>query len=67
MAPAAASKAGAFDLSTVFVADKAASTEAATALAAAAKKEGVQFFEQIGFNAAAVAVSLCRLIALSDD
>lgn len=55
MAPAAASKAGAFDLSTVFVADKAASTEAATALAAAAKKEGVQFFEQIGFNAAAVA------------
>ena len=64
MAPAAASKAGAFDLSTVFVADKAASTEAATALAAAAKKEGVEFFGQIGFNAAVVAVSLRLALAV---
>ncbi|OCF31285.1 elongation factor 3 [Kwoniella heveanensis BCC8398] len=59
MAPAAAasapsSKAGAFDLATLFVADKAARDEAALNLAAAAKKAGVEFFGQIGFNDAIV-------------
>ena len=54
MAPAATSptsppKSGAFDVSTLFVADKAARDEAALSLAAAAKKEGVEFFASIGF------------------
>ncbi|WVQ80572.1 hypothetical protein IAT38_002677 [Cryptococcus sp. DSM 104549] len=59
LAPAAAaaapsSKAGAFDFATLFVADKAAREEAGVALATAAKKAGVDFFGQIGFNDAIV-------------
>ncbi|WRT67620.1 uncharacterized protein IL334_004592 [Kwoniella shivajii] len=59
LAPAAAaaapsSKAGAFDLATLFVADKAARDEAAVDLATAAKKNGVEFFGQIGLNDALV-------------
>lgn len=63
MAPAATSagssaKAGAFDVSTLFVADKAARDEAAIALATATKKEGVEFLGQIGFCDAVIKVSL---------
>ncbi|WWC95921.1 hypothetical protein V866_002788 [Kwoniella sp. B9012] len=59
LAPAAApsatsAKAGAFDLATLFVADKAARDEAAVELANAAKKNGVEFFGQIGLNDALV-------------
>ncbi|OCF62315.1 elongation factor 3 [Kwoniella mangroviensis CBS 10435] len=59
MAPAAApsatsAKAGAFDLATLFVADKSARDEAAVELANAAKKNGVEFFGQIGLNDALV-------------
>lgn len=62
MAPAAtpaasSAKSGAFDVATLFVADKAAREEAQVALAAAAKKEGVEFFAQIGLNDALVKVS----------
>ena len=53
---AASGKAGAFDVATLFVADKAARDEAALALAAAAKKEGVTFFASIGLNDALVKV-----------
>lgn len=63
MSPAATStatpaKAGAFDVATLFVADKAAREEASLALATAAKKEGVEFFASIGLNDALVKVSL---------
>lgn len=63
MAPAASSaapaaKSGAFDLATLFVADKAARDEAALSLAATAKKEGVEFFSHIGLNDALVKVGL---------
>jgi elongation factor 3 len=52
MAPAAtaaasSAKAGAFDVATLFVADKAARDEAAVSLAVTAKKEGVEFFQSI--------------------
>lgn len=62
MAPAATSagssaKAGAFDVATLFVADKAARDEAALNLAAATKKEGVEFLGQIGFCDAVIKVS----------
>lgn len=62
MAPAATAgastvKAGAFDVSTLFVTDKAARDEAALNLAALAKTEGVEFFASIGFNDAIVKVS----------
>jgi elongation factor 3 len=65
MAPAATSpaesgKAGAFDLATVFVADKAARDQAALDLTAAAKKEGVEFFASIQFNDAVIKVSCSR-------
>lgn len=46
--PAASTKGGDFDVATLFVADKAARDEAAVALAAAAKKSGVEFFGSIG-------------------
>lgn len=64
MAPAATSagssaKAGAFDVSTLFVADKAAREEAGVALATATKKEGVEFLGQIGFCDAVLKVSCC--------
>jgi len=64
MAPAATSagssaKAGAFDVATLFVADKAARDEAALNLAAATKKEGVEFLGQIGFCDAVIKVSHC--------
>lgn len=63
MAPAATvaatpAKIGAFDLATLFVADKAVRDEAQLALATAAKKEGVEFFAQIGLNDALVVVSI---------
>jgi len=59
MSPAATSttssgKAGAFDVATLFVADKAARDEASVSLASAAKKEGVEFFGHIGLNDALV-------------
>ncbi|TXT13426.1 hypothetical protein VHUM_00793 [Vanrija humicola] len=59
MAPAATAaasgaKAGAFDLASIVVADKAAATEAQVSLAAAVKKEGVEFLGQIGFTDAIV-------------
>ncbi|KAK8858439.1 hypothetical protein IAR55_002666 [Kwoniella newhampshirensis] len=59
LAPAAAAaapsaKAGAFDVATLFVADKAARDEAALALATAVKKNGVEFLGQIAFNDAVV-------------
>ena len=62
MAPAATSagssaKAGAFDVATLFVADKAARDEAALNLAAATKKEGVEFLGQIGYCDAVIKVS----------
>jgi elongation factor 3 len=61
MSPAATStassgKAGAFDVATLFVADKSARDEASVALAAAAKKNGVEFFGSIGLNDALVKV-----------
>lgn len=62
MAPAVAAatdapiKPGSFDVAPVFVSDKAARDEAALALAAQAKKEGVEFFGSIGFNDAVVKV-----------
>ncbi len=60
MSPAAASaKAGAFDIATLFTADKAATAEAAANLATLAKKEGVEFFGQIGLNDAIVKVGDC--------
>ena len=53
MAPAAQAaapaKVGAFDVATLYVADKAARDEAQLALAASAQKEGVTFLGQIGF------------------
>jgi len=53
MAPSATSatpaKAGAFDLDSLFVADKAARDEAQLSLATAAKKEGVEFLGSVGF------------------
>lgn len=68
MAPAATAaasgaKAGAFDLATIVVADKAAATEAQVNLAAAVKKEGVEFLGQIGFTDAIVKVSGGRFYA----
>lgn len=54
---AAPAKAGAFDIASLFSADKAATAEAATTLATLAKKEGVEFFGSIGFNDAIVKVS----------
>jgi elongation factor 3 len=64
MSPAATSttssgKAGAFDVATLFVADKAARDEASVSLASAAKKEGVEFFGHIGLNDALVKVGYC--------
>jgi elongation factor 3 len=61
MSPAATSttsagKAGEFDVSTLFVADKSARDEASLALATAAKKSGVEFFGSIGLNDALVKV-----------
>ncbi|KAL7423178.1 translational elongation factor EF-1 alpha [Cryptotrichosporon argae] len=53
-ASAAAGKAGAFDLATLFVADKAASQEAQVALADATKKAGVEFLGAIGYPDAVV-------------
>ncbi|KAK4686258.1 elongation factor 3, partial [Tremellales sp. Uapishka_1] len=46
--PSASPKAGAFDVATLFVADKAARDEAALNLATVAKKEGVEFFGSVG-------------------
>lgn len=68
MAPAAtaaasSAKAGAFDVATLFVADKAARDEAAVALAAAAKKEGVEFFQSINLTDAIVKVSRGEAVA----
>jgi elongation factor 3 len=65
MSPAATSttsagKAGEFDVSTLFVADKSARDEASLALATAAKKSGVEFFGSIGLNDALVKV--CPLL-----
>ncbi|KAI9631826.1 armadillo-type protein, partial [Dioszegia hungarica] len=59
MSPAAEStgvsaKAGAFDTASLFVADKAASAEAANTVATLAKKEGVEFFGAIKLNEALV-------------
>jgi hypothetical protein len=68
MSPAATSttssgKAGAFDVSSLFVADKSAREESSVALADAAKKEGVEFFGSIGLNDALVKVCLDFLLA----
>jgi len=52
--PASSGKTGDFDVATLFVADKAAQNEAALALTAAAKKEGVEFFASIQFTDAIV-------------
>jgi elongation factor 3 len=61
MAPSATSatpaKAGAFDLDSLFVADKAARDEAQLSLATAAKKEGVEFLGSVGFCDAVIKVS----------
>nr|ODN91501.1 elongation factor 3 [Cryptococcus depauperatus CBS 7855] len=59
VAPAATSaavsgKADAFDLATLFAADKAQRDEAALALVGAVKKSGVEFLGQIAFNDAIV-------------
>jgi len=67
MSPAATSttsagKAGAFDVSTLFVADKAARDEASLALATAAKKNGVEFFGSIGLNDALVKVCVVSVV-----
>lgn len=67
MSPAATStassgKAGAFDVATLFAADKSARDEASVALAAAAKKNGVEFFGSIGLNDALVKV--CQILAI---
>ncbi len=56
--PVAPAKTGAFDLATLFVADKAVRDESALGLAAAVKKEGVEFLASIQFNDAIVKVSL---------
>lgn len=65
MAPAAATtpahvvaKSGAFDTTSLFVADKAAREQAGVDLANAAKKEGVEYFASIGLADALVVVSL---------
>lgn len=55
--PAPSVKAGAFDVATLFVADKAARDEAAINLAAIVKQEGVELLGQIAFNDAIVKVS----------
>jgi elongation factor 3 len=67
MAPAAiaaspATKAsGAFDIPTLFVADKASRDASALDLANAAKTGGVEFFAQIGLSDALVVVSVSIL------
>ena len=50
-------KPGMFDISTVFVADKANRDEAALNLAASTKKEGVDFLSSINFADAIIKVS----------
>ena len=54
---ATAIKAGAFDLATLFVADKAVRDEAQLNLAATTKKEGVEFLGSIAFCDAVIKVS----------
>ena len=46
-----------FDLSTLFVADKAARNQAAESLASQSKNESISWFEEIGLTAALVKVS----------
>ena len=56
--PAATSpKSSAFELATLFDADKATRDETALSLAAAGKKEGVEFFASIQLNDTLVKVS----------
>lgn len=62
MAPAAQSasasaKVGAFDIASIFVADKAARDEAQIALATATKQNGVEFLGQINYVDATLKVS----------
>lgn len=63
MAPAATAaatgaKAGAFDVATLFVADKDAAASAQASLAAAIKEKGVDFIASIGYVDATIKVSI---------